>query len=562
MKKLLIILLILLIAFLLWRYCSNGRPSCERALAGKVVDKSGTAIKDALVEVGSNSVKTDKDGQFRICVDSATRYVLNVSNIEFGSASKIFYKPQSDIIITLVKATTKDVDASAVIFLRDENRTASIPLSAQITSVSSPIDTIPFVHDDKGRLIDFVAPKEINDTYEAIEQFQPPKLGATISVPAGALYDPKNPEEKIGRGVKGSISTVDTYSPDGMPGDYTMRFPDGSRGFMRTYGAAEVSFSYNGKALQLRQGQTATLSIPVDTLSIIYGEELPHSIPLLIYEPQSGEWVRDTTTIGILNDAKTFYEAKIRHFTVFNMDMEFTNPACYKMCNAATPNNVPTTATVEISVISKTKSGLLFGPTDCSGTGGCGTGETAYMISNLVANTPVGVRLFNGTNIRNSYVFIAGGAASPHDKDCSNNYAACTGPVSITWAVQPYMNGNGTMNKPILAFQKVGTDIKVSWVYISGAPPTYTNAATDYFIEWSDDDFTTTNGDGSVPLDDSSLANTKWHDSILIPINATNFPLGASPYKFRIRVGAPGGVYSESTTDCFTRNTGTISGCP
>jgi hypothetical protein len=532
--------------------------SCDREpkgpfFAGVITDTKGEPVAGTEIETGGKTAITDEKGAFKIGVETSERYVLNIFKEGYRFVSKIYGDTSSRVKVQLAKATIVTVQAGGgnEIFIQDNNRSSMSPLSSQITSVSSPLDTIPLVFDGKGRLIDFTAPKEIRETYEAIEQFQPPLLGASISLPGDALVDPENPDRPVEGDVTASISTIDLYAPDGMPGDYTLRFPDGSRGFMRTYGAADVSFFKDKKRLQLKKGQYATLTIPVDTLSIISKEQLPKTIPLLVYEEKTGEWVRDGKNEGLLNEKGDAYVAKIEHFSVFNMDMEFANPTCYKLCAAG----VPTTALAEISVVSKTKAGLLFGSSLCAGSGGCtGPGETAYSIIYLQANTPVGFRLFDPvTNqVRSSYVFIAGGPSTPHDTNCSGNYNSCSGPTPISWTPPSYMNADGTMNKPILAMNIVGTDLKVSWVFIAGPPPAYTNPPTNYTIEWSVDAFASV--EGSI----SSTNNTKWHDSILIPF--TSLPDMGSNYQFRIRVGAAG-PNSDVAPNCFIPTPPSLGPC-
>jgi hypothetical protein len=543
MKRLFTLFVLMTIVAVLITSCDSCKqPPKGPFFAGVVVDGEGQPVAGTEVEAGGKTTATDERGNFKIAVDASERYVLNIFKEGYRFVSKIYGDTSSTIRVQLAKATVVTVQAggSNEIVVQDVNRSSMTPLSAQITSVKSPLDTIPFVYDEKGRLVDFVAPKEIKETYTAIEQFQPPLLGASISLPGDALVDPENPERSVEGDVLASISTVDLYAPDGMPGDYTLRFPDGSRGFMRTYGAADVSFFKDKKRLQLKKGQYATLTIPVDTLSIISKEQLPETIPLLVYEEKTGEWVRDGKNEGVLNEKRDAYVAKITHFSVFNMDMEFANPACYKLCAAG----VPSTALAEISVVSKTKAGLPFGSSLCAGLGDCGAGEAAFSIIYLQANTPVGLRLFDpGTNqIRSSYVFIAGGPSVPHDINCSGNYASCSGPTSISWTPPPYMNPNGTMNKPIIALRLEGTNLKISWVYIAGSPPTYTNPATNYTIEWTISNFPIVEGSVTV------TGSTKWHDSILVPL--ASLPDVGTNYRFRIRVGVAGPT-SDSSVDCF-----------
>src|SRR5688572_550175 len=120
MKKILIIIAIIVIAILLWRYCKP-EPKCDRSFSGKVVDIRGAGIADAMVELAANTVKTNDQGEFRICAEPASRYILNVSKLGFGTVSKVYSDTLSKIVITLTKATVVTADPKQEIKVTDMN---------------------------------------------------------------------------------------------------------------------------------------------------------------------------------------------------------------------------------------------------------------------------------------------------------------------------------------------------------------------------------------------------------------------------------------------------------
>ncbi|MFZ2906340.1 MAG: carboxypeptidase-like regulatory domain-containing protein [Cyclobacteriaceae bacterium] len=577
MKKISYSLIILLLSLqFMFNRCTRCTPN-QVCFSGKVVDTDGKPVAGAILEFGGSKSKpteTQKDGSFRICPGKSDRFVLNVTKLGFGFVSKIYTDTSSNIIITMEKATVKEnLNPTDDIVMTDTQPNTASPVSPDVSRLSSPLDTIPFVYDAAGNLIAFGAPPEIVQTYEAVENFQPQQVGATVTVEPDALEDPTADKEQQGallqaKGklgpVTGSVSTVDVYSPDGMPGDYTTRMNNEERGYMITYGAVDVNFYSNGKPLQLKKGKFATLSIPVDTLALIYGEKLPRTIPLLVYDKEKGIWRRDGNNVGTLNKAGTAYEAKVSHFSVFNMDEEFDagEAVCYKICSfdARPAGSYPNGARIQITGdIPGHVKDLPFGSTQCSGDGGC-TGGEAFAINNMKPNTPIGVRLFNGntSQIVSSYVFITGNAGI-NAIDCSNpvNYAGCGGPVNVSWGTTPaYMNADGTMNKPIIAIEKVGTNLKISWVYISGPPPGYMNPGTAYHIEWSHDNFATIQGTFSLPAGNTALHN--FQDI------ATTFTTddGSKAHKFRIRVGPTlTAIYSDAAPRCYTPDTDQFQPC-
>lgn len=571
------IILLLLSSQLLFYRCNRCTTNAgQTCFSGKVVDTDGNPVAGAALEFGGSKGKpseTQKDGSFRICTDKNERFVLNVTKLGFGFVSKIYTDTTSNILITMEKATVEEnLNTTDDIVITDTQPNTASPATPDVSRLSSPLDTIPFVYDAAGNLVAFGAPTEIEETYEAVEDFQPQQVGATVTVEPDALEDPTAREQQGGffqsKGelgpVTGSVSTVDVYSPDGMPGDYATRMREGGAGYMITYGAVDVNFYGNGKSLQLKKGKFAILSIPVDTLALIYGEKLPRTIPLLVYDKEKGIWSRDGNNVGTLNKAGTAYEARVSHFSVFNMDEEFDagEAVCYKICSfdARPAGSYPNGARIQITGdIPGHVKDLPFGNTQCSGDGGC-TGGEAFAINNMKPNTPIGVRLFDGntSQIVSSYVFITGNSGV-NAVNCSNpvNYAGCGGPVNVNWVTTPsYMNANGTMNKPVIAIEKIGTNLKISWVYISGLPPGYVNPATDYHIEWSHDNFATIQGTFSLPAGNTSLHN--FQDV------ATTFTTddGSKAHKFRIRVGPTlTAIYSDAASRCYTPDTDIFQPC-
>ncbi|MCK6617498.1 MAG: hypothetical protein L6Q51_07615 [Cyclobacteriaceae bacterium] len=528
LKTIIATLLVLLMSNLLVIRCDLFKDKNTQCFSGKVVDGKGNPIQGALISIGGQKgrhIETTKGGEFKICAkpNKDQRYVLNVEKLGFGLVSKIYSGPDNAIAITMENATViEGLNLNDNISITDTQPNTATPSQPDYTRISSPLDTIPFVYDAAGRLIAFGAPPQVERTYKAIDQFRPQRRGATVTLEPDALEDPTADRKQQGAffqskgglgSVTGSVSTVDIYSPDGMPGDYSTRMQNGERGFMVTYGAVDVNFYSNGKPLQLKKGKFATISIPVDTLALIYGEKLPATIPLLVYDKETGLWQRDGNNVGTLNKAGTAYEAKISHFSVFNMDEEFgaTTAACLKLCS----DTAPTGARIEITgVIPGHIKNLLFGSSICSASGtsvGCSAGETAYAINNMEPNEPIGVRLFDGTNVRASYVFIAGDAGN--ETDCSDNYAQCTAVEKISWSVSCYQNNDavGSIDGPVVAILPLGgTSFRVAWVYVdaaaAGSP--LANPATNYKIEF----ITISNQGTSINMSDAG-----WTDAATVP---------------------------------------------
>jgi hypothetical protein len=190
----------------------------------------------------------------------------------------------------------------------------------------------------------------------------------------------------------------------------------------------------------------------------------------------------------------------------------------------------------------------------------------AFGISRLNPFKAVGMRLFEAGVIKRTYAFLGKDvSADIHDDNCTtiNNLPTCTASATLDWALaEPEMNPNGTMNKPVVAIQQVGTNIRVSWVYVSGPPPAYTNPLTTYYIEWSSDNFVSVDGAGhsvagATPLWIQKPATTDWSSFIDVPI-ATSFTSGSptTEWKFRVYAGLPAVAINNDASDCYIQVSG------
>ncbi|MFZ6010097.1 MAG: hypothetical protein ACOYXT_07075 [Bacteroidota bacterium] len=440
------------------------------AFAGNVYDTEGKPLPNVLVQVQDKEATTNDEGFFRVIELRETNpYVLNASLLGYGFVSKVYRDTSTHVRITMAKAKVTPIDLGAIegdsVSITDTSPSFSTPLSAGSPAGSNPLSAIPFVYDSAGRLIGFEMPAPLQATYDAINNFRPPVLGARLVFPKEGLE-----LQGDGRKIDVSLQTIDLYAPDGMPGDYTVRLENQQRGFMRTYGAANIDIFQDGKPVQLKKGYQARVIIPVDTLSILTKEKLAGEIPFLVYNRATGEWEQEG--MAVLNRSRTAYEASTSHFSSFNMDMVFGAAAsCYKVCNEISTATFPNQK-IEISVPSKSK--LLDVGAPCASPGNCttngaGTGA-AHGIINLEPYTPVGVKMFNGTTLLSTHVFVTGGSSI--NQNCDFN--ACHGPVVTTNTLdQRYVNGTSTgMCHALLAAPQKRLDVagppytvKVAWLY-------------------------------------------------------------------------------------------------
>jgi hypothetical protein len=97
---------------------------------------------------------------------------------------------------------------------------------------------------------------------------------------------------------------------------------------MQSYGAGGINIRSNGKAFQLEKGKTAQLTIPVDPNQFEVKGKVPETIPLLLFDERSGEWVLRGE--AKLDKSGRTYTAIIDHFSEFNTDLIKTDQGCLR----------------------------------------------------------------------------------------------------------------------------------------------------------------------------------------------------------------------------------------
>lgn len=301
----------------------------EVRFSGQIVSSKGKPIKAASVDVNGETTVADSEGFFKLPIEkgNAPRFVLNIRKQGFGLVSKIYDQGMRDGKWTMTEATTQTFDPTQAIVIRDvlsqTNCTGS--LTSGINWNNYPQQRIPRVIDTFGQLSSGTIPNEITQALNIIFGGTECNPGISISIPPNSIVDTAgNPPQEM---VDVSVSTVDLYAPDSMPGDYTVRTKERTM-WMQSYGAGTVNIQSGGKAFQLKKGAPAELTIPVDPTQLKMKGKIPPTMPLLAYDEKNGEWrLRGEAK---LNKEGNAYIAQVDHFTPFNTDLIKTDQACIR----------------------------------------------------------------------------------------------------------------------------------------------------------------------------------------------------------------------------------------
>ena len=319
----------------LWRLCerppainvkvTEGSPIL---FSGTVISNFGKPIQDAVVQVNGAMTKTDKGGTFQLPARIAGKYIVTIRKDGFGLFSHTYRAGVERKTWILTQATVERVDPTRAIRVHDQlSQTGCYgTLSSRVTAEDYE-RKIPVYGD--------ITPsaKIVLGIISRKTECSP---GIVIEIPADSLVDDKN--QPPSGPVDVSVSTVDLFAPDGMPGNYGVvlqsRDDDTTsvrrEGYMDSRGAGFITVTGGGKSYQLKSGRTAALMIPIDPTQLklvrAQGGELGTTIPLLFYDEKQAIWVHEGT--AVLNAAKDAYVAQISHFSGYNADLVFSNIGC------------------------------------------------------------------------------------------------------------------------------------------------------------------------------------------------------------------------------------------
>lgn len=205
-------------------------------------------------------------------VEEATRVVITADAVGFSEQSGAISEPDSSTLET-------------------------IELALQTANISSLVDGDT----------DFGLTSEDDDT-------------VVVEISASSLVD------SDGAAVSGSVTAEVTFidpslDPELMPGTYAVGETD-SAGVLESFGAMNTTFTDDeGNELNLADGQTATIRIPVAENS----SDLADTIPLYYFDDELGYWVEEGTATLVTVDGVSYYEGEVSHFSTWNADQIFNS---------------------------------------------------------------------------------------------------------------------------------------------------------------------------------------------------------------------------------------------
>lgn len=275
---------------------------------------------------------SDDDGEL-IASDSVKVNVLLPEATVSGRVTSIDGTERSGISInvlssgTSLTSTTSDlnggfsVDLAAnsdfvLVLTADDYADQVVPVKTPESDGSIFLDITMIV---RGRMETFSA--DTDATFSGAD-------GASVSVTAGSFVDENG--AAITGNIDLTITPVDISRPAALaafPGEFSgVLEGSGDDSPIISFGAVEFEFTQNGQPVQLAQGQTANILIPIyidtfqDGMLISVGD----SIPLWALNEATGIWEQEGTGIVVASSESPTglaLEATVSHFSWWNCDV-------------------------------------------------------------------------------------------------------------------------------------------------------------------------------------------------------------------------------------------------
>ena len=262
-------------------FSDNFGNAVNRDFMGKIMDNAHNPISGATVKIGSDTATTDDNGIF--IIEDATVF----ERFAYVEVEKSGYLKGSRSLVPT------DAMNQVSIILLDENVVGSVN-SGQDSEVNLP-------------------------------------NGTTVKFD-GAFKD------ENGNAYSGSVSVMmqhlDPSDPDinlKMPGMLYAQNADNNERALETYGMLNVELrGSGGEKLNIAEGHTATIEIPVDPAQT----NAPNTIPLWHFDEEIGVWVED----GQADLIGGKYIGQVSHFSWWNCDAQFpTVTLCMQITDGTNP---------------------------------------------------------------------------------------------------------------------------------------------------------------------------------------------------------------------------------
>ncbi len=261
-----------------WPFGRQGNPQTTNygMVMGKVIDINGNAVSNVTVGVGGQSSTTNDEGWY------------SISNITLQDKFLVTFN--KDGYATTYKVTNVKIGSSSFVETTIGNVDATSSINAANGGTASTLD------------------------------------GGSITLGANSLTDAQN-HTYAGQATI-SITTFDPSDElqlEAFPGEYFGISAQNETGPLKSFGFMDISImSQNGQELQIAQGKTAAIRIPVPANMQSEASDLG-TCPLWYFNTTLGTW--NEQGIGTYDPISACFVGNISHLSTWNFDIYY--PAAY-----------------------------------------------------------------------------------------------------------------------------------------------------------------------------------------------------------------------------------------
>ncbi|HEV2303856.1 MAG TPA: hypothetical protein VGR91_20010 [Stellaceae bacterium] len=288
----------------------------ENFFSGHVFNRqTGQGVTGAAVTINGAAVAADADGNFRLAVPDAAKFVLNVTRPGFALASLVLANRAVGIRIPLDPVQIATVSGAG-------GGTISVGPGSGCCRCGGG----GRAGDERFHLLIEIPESRIDIRHGGDKGGggQCPAAGGNLSVD----FPPGSFVTAAGAAYTGSVSVeafqYDLSQPNPIPGDLGAVF-GGKPVRLGSFGAFHLlPRDASGQPLAMAPGMHANVSLPIQPSQLAAA---PATIPLFHYDETTGQWIED----GKLTRAGNSYVGAVTHFSVFNADTVFPGGACVKV---------------------------------------------------------------------------------------------------------------------------------------------------------------------------------------------------------------------------------------
>ena len=272
-------------------------PVVEYYIMGTVTD-AGKGVSGVDVKIGTETIKTDKDGKFSVTEKNVGKYSVEVAPKGYLAQStsvEIAANAEKRSVVTVAVALTKQSEPTTV-EVGENGNTEEVKVedkSASNEEVKEP---------------GTVEPEDVKEDL--------PLVTPELEIPAGAIQTEGN--EDVLEGGNAEVS-VTTYVPAPETVTTEVKKEEENKEVEKTIPLAAAHFEPSG--LTFAKDHYPTISIPNPIPGLTFADDM-----VLTYL-ENGKWVPQTEDINkVVYDEKSgSYTTKVKHFSSYAMENKVTS---------------------------------------------------------------------------------------------------------------------------------------------------------------------------------------------------------------------------------------------